>query len=304
MIVISEVMDPQGLALLDNFDVHYDPELYRKREELLSLTHGAEALIVRNQTQVDAELIASAHALKAVGRLGVGLDNLDMPRLAARQIPVIVPRGANAVSVAEYVLGSLLAFRRHLPALSAHVEQGGWVRDMSGTEIAGTRLAILGYGATGQALAQRAQALGMSLAVYDPLAPHIPPGWAVSDLAELFAGADALSLHVPLTPDTRHIINAESLQHLPQEAVLINTSRGELVDEAALLQALQSGKLGGAILDVRESEPPRRPDALGALKNVWSTPHIAGLTQDSQAAIARTVSEGIIQTVAGTPGHR
>jgi phosphoglycerate dehydrogenase-like enzyme len=299
MIVISEVMDPQGLTLLEGLDVHYDPQLYSQRRELLQWTRDAEALIVRNQTQVNQELIESATGLKAVGRLGVGLDNLDMPRLAQRQIPVIVPRGANAISVAEYVLASLMSFRRHLPALGEQVRSGQWVRDMSGTEIAGTCLALVGFGATGKALAYRAEALGLRLKVYDPLATDVPARWAASSLTELFVDADAVSLHVPLTAQTRHLINAYSLRDLAAHAVLINTARGELVDETALLDALIAGELGGALLDVRESEPPVSGDALTALANVWTTPHIAGLTQNSQVAIARTVSEGIKQCLAG-----
>lgn len=299
MIVISEVMDPQGLTLLEGLDVHYDPQLHSQRRELLQWTRDAEALIVRNQTQVNQELIESATGLKAVGRLGVGLDNLDMPRLAQRKIPVIVPRGANAISVAEYVLASLMSFRRHLPALREQVRSGQWVRDMSGTEIAGTCLALVGFGSTGKALAHRAEALGLRLKVYDPLATDVPARWAASSLTELFADADAVSLHVPLTAQTRHLINAYSLRDLPAHAVLINTARGELVDETALLDALIAGELGGALLDVRESEPPVSGDALTALANVWTTPHIAGLTQNSQVAIARTVSEGIKQRLAG-----
>ncbi|WP_020375974.1 NAD(P)-dependent oxidoreductase [Sulfobacillus thermosulfidooxidans] len=170
MIVISERVHPIALEMLSSYEICYDPDLYSQRGALLRVLSRARGLIVRNKTQVDAELLAHAPHLKVVGRLGVGLDNIQTDLLSAQGIQLIVPRGANAVSVAEYVMGMLIAFQRHLLALTQQVRQGGWIRDMSGLEIDGRTLAVVGYGATGQAVAQRAQAFHMRLRVYDPFA--------------------------------------------------------------------------------------------------------------------------------------
>lgn len=293
MIVISERVHPIALEMLSSYEIYYDPDLYSQRGALLRVLSRARGLIVRNKTQVEAELLAHAPHLKVVGRLGVGLDNIQTDLLSAQGIQLIVPRGANAVSVAEYVLGMLIAFQRHLLTLTRQVRQGGWIRDMSGLEIDGRTLAVIGYGATGQAVAQRAQAFHMRLRVYDPFA-QVPQTWATSTLEEVLDGADVVSLHVPLTAKTFHLLNEKTLAILPHHATVINTARGELIDESQLLAALTKKHLGGAILDVREVEPPKASDELLGLANVWCTPHIAGLTEDSQIAIARYVAQGLI----------
>ncbi len=301
MILISEVMHPAGLKLLNAYEVHYDPDLYANRSALLHWAANADALIVRNQTQVDSALLSQAPRLAAVGRLGVGLDNLDMALLVQRKIPVIVPYGANAPAVAEYVVGSMIAFRRHVLCLVDQVRNGLWMRDMSGTEVGGKTLGIVGYGATGKAVAQRAHALGMDVSVYDPGA-DVPDTWRSPSLSALFSRSATVSLHTPLTAKTRHMVNRNTLDELPEGALVINTARGELIDEQALALALASGRLGGAILDVREDEPPPAHDVLRAIKNVWLTPHIAGLTQDSQIAIAQRVAARIDEILRSEAG--
>ncbi len=294
MILITEMIHPIGLDILSRYDddVYYDPDLHQKPEALADRVALARALIVRNKTQVNAELIERAPYLRVVGRLGVGLDNIDQGVLQQRSVRLIVPQGANAVSVAEYVLGMAIAFQRRFPRMMSQLRQGQWIRDMSGGELAGKTLAVIGYGKAGQAVAIRAQAFGMKLRIYDPYA-EVEDSWKTESFEEAVEGADIISLHVPLTPQTYHLINSLTLSLLHSHSLVINTSRGELIDELALLKALETEKLAGAVLDVREKEPPGPQDRLAMLPNVFSTPHIAGLTEDSQIAIARYVAEGV-----------
>lgn len=291
-IVISEFIHPVALEILASHDVVYDVDLFRRPDDLRKVLSRAQALIVRNKTPVDADLLGYAPNLRVVGRLGVGIDNIRQNLLAEKAIRLILPKGANAISVAEYVIGMAISFQRHLWQMTAQTREGNWDRDMSGLELAGRTLGIVGYGATGQQVAVRAQALGMRLKIYDPRAP-VPSQWAAENLEELLRAADVVSLHVPLTPKTFHLLNEKTLAILPRHALLINTARGELIDEAALLIALRTQNLGGAILDVRALEPPAPGDEIAALPNVFSTPHVAGLTEDSQIAIARYVAQGI-----------
>ena len=296
MIVISEMIHPIALDILSSHEVYYDPELYRNPDALFAHVALARGLIVRNKTQVNAELMAGAPYLRAVGRLGVGLDNIDQEVLQQSGVQLIVPQGANAISVAEYVLGMTIAFQRRFLRMTSQVRQGQWIRDMSGGELAGKILAVIGYGATGQAVALRAQAFGMVLKIFDPYAKTATSG-NTRTLEEALKGADIVSLHVPLSHETHHLINQSTLRLLHSHSLIINTARGELINEPDLLRALETKKLGGAILDVRETEPPQTGDLLSALPNVFSTPHIAGLTEDSQLAIARYVAEGIKKVV-------
>ncbi|POB11375.1 hydroxyacid dehydrogenase [Sulfobacillus sp. hq2] len=294
MIVISEVIHPVGLELLRSFPVYYDPDLYQRRAELLERVATADALIVRNHTAVDAELLRHGPHILAVGRLGVGLNNLDIEALRQRGIAVIVPYGANATAVAEYVLGSLIIFRRHLMTLARHTKEGHWKRDMKGNEVKATTLGIVGFGATGQAVAQRAQALHIRVKVHDPTKTQmIPQTWRSTSLENLYAESDHITLHVPLNTQTFHMINPQTLNLMRPDALIINTARGELVDEQALWRRLTQNQLVGAILDVREHEPPSVPDPLATLPNVWLTPHIAGLTAQSQQTIAEAVAAGV-----------
>ncbi|PSR26731.1 MAG: hydroxyacid dehydrogenase [Sulfobacillus benefaciens] len=292
MILISEMIHPVGLDILSSYEVYYDPDLHQDSNALLSQIARARALIVRNKTQVNAELIERAPLLQVVGRLGVGLDNIHQEVLRERDIGLIVPRGANAISVAEYVIGMAIAFQRHFLRMTLQVRERQWVRDMSGVELAGKTLAVIGYGAAGQAVINRARSFGMKLRIFDPFA-EVPGSLKAETVEEALEGADILSLHVPLTHETFHLLNETTLKRLHSHSVVINTARGELIDETALLHALEAKQLGGAILDVREIEPPLQDDRLRMLTNVWSTPHIAGLTEDSQIAIARYVAEGI-----------
>ncbi len=304
MFLITEWM-PVGVDRLAAAGVTlYDPELWRDRARLSAQLANCAALIVRNQTRVDAALLANAPQLRVVGRLGVGLDNLDLEALRARGITVVTGGNANAIAVAEYTLAAMLTLARRLPAADHHTKGGGWDRAAfgAGLELHGKTLGLIGLGDIGARVARRALAFGMRVVAHDPLiTPHhfaaAELGVTLAPLDDLLGESDFISLHVPLLPTTRHLINAERLARMKPTAALINTSRGGIVDEAALLEALRAGRLGGAALDVRAHEPPEQPDPLAQFENVLLTPHIAGLTAESQARVCQAVAEDVLRVL-------
>ncbi len=303
-VVITEMIDRVGIRLLEKIaEVIYDPALWRS-PELLAILKEADALIVRNQTKVTAELLENCPALKVIGRLGVGLDNIDLPASRQHQIPVVFGRGANATAVAEYVLGAMLTAARHFGPATQHVLAGGWQREVFyGTELSGKTLGLIGLGDIGMRVALRARAFNMQILAYDPIlldtsAAVAETGTKLVSLEEVLAQADFISIHVPLIKETRGLFDAEKLDRLKPTAVLINTSRGHIVDEPALVERLREGKLGGAVLDVFAQEPPD-PTRWQGLTNLIVTPHVAGLTHESQSRTASLVCQAIGQILKG-----
>ena len=304
-IVISEFMDePAVEALSKEFDVRYEPDLVSRRDALMVAVERADALIVRNGTQVDALLLAKAGVLKAVGRLGVGLDNIDVETCRARGIQVIPATGANARSVAEYVIVATLILLRGAFASSESMAAGKWPRPKlsTGLEVGGRTLGIVGFGATGRLAASMAQGLGMKVVAYDPMLPVDAPAWRESgaervELDALLTRADAVTLHMPLTPDTRNLFDAAKLAAMKPGAVFINTARGGIVDEAALADALKRGHLRGAAVDVFEQEPLPAGSPLADAPNLFLTPHIAGVTADSNERISALIGQRIAETL-------
>lgn len=307
-VLISEFMDAPAVdALRQRFDVRYAPDLVEQRDDLLRAAGQADALIVRNRSQVDAALLAAAPRLRAVGRLGVGLDNIDLPGCAARGIQVVPVTGANARAVAEYVIGALLVLLRGAYAASAAVADGQWPRAAlsQGLEAHGRTLGVVGFGGIGQLTARLAAGLGMRIVACDAALPAAHPAWAGCgatrlELDDLLAQADAVTLHVPLTAGTRHLLDAARIGAMRAGAVLVNTSRGGIVDEAALAAALRAGHLRGAALDVFEQEPLPAGGALAGAPNLILTPHIAGLTQEANTRVSDMVAAGV--TIALTGG--
>ena len=306
-VVITEFIDRAGVELLRAAGAHVvaEEKLWQQPERLQGLIRGADALIVRNQTQVDRALLSAAAALRVVGRLGVGLDNIDLEACRERGIPVVFARGVNAPAVAEYVVAAMFSLVRPLLSACEAVRRGEWPRQrFTGRELGGKTLGLVGFGAVGQEVARRAQALGMVVQAYDPVIEPGSPrlaelGVRCAPFEEILATSDFVSLHVPLTPATRGMIGPAELQRMKPGAYLINTARGEIIDERALLAALRAGQLAGAALDVRASEPPPVGDELAALPNVVSTPHIAGLTVESQEQIAVRVAEDVLNVLRG-----
>lgn len=300
-ILVTEFMDEAALATLADFAVDYRPDLHADRPALAAAVATADALVVRNRTQVDAALIEAAPRLRAVGRLGVGLDNIDVATCEARGIAVLPATGANAISVAEYVIAAAMALVRGAFLSNADMLAGRWPRAAlgGGGELAGRTMGLVGLGDTAQAVAARAAALGMDVAAFDPHRPADDPAWRTAartaDLATLLGRADVLSLHVPLTPETRMMIDAAAIGRMKDRAVLVNTARGGIVDEAALADALREGRLGGAALDVFATEPltPEAAAIFADVPNLVLTPHVAGVTAESNVRVSRVTAENV-----------
>jgi (S)-sulfolactate dehydrogenase len=305
-IVISEFMDEAAVAsLARRFEVRYDARLVDRSDELLAGLADADALIVRNRTQVDAALLGRAPKLRVVGRLGVGLDNIDLAGCKARGIEVIPATGANALAVAEYVVCTVMLLLRGAYLSSAEVAAGKWPRGAlgEGRETAGKMLGVVGFGGIGRRVAKLAQGLGMKVLATDPAIAADAPVWRESGAAfrgldDLLAESDAVTLHVPLAPETRHLLSAGRLARMKRGAVLINTARGGVIDEAALAEALAGGHLAGAALDVFETEPLPAGSPLAGAPNLVLTPHIAGVTRESNVRVSTLIAEKVAHALA------
>ena len=305
MILITEFMDETAVGRLEAaHPTSYAPQLADRPEELAARVDGIQALIVRNRTQVTAALLDAASRLKVVGRLGVGLDNIDLDACSALGVEVIPAAGANALSVAEYVVANALVLLRGAYQANARMLAGDWPRrECSGRETSGRRLGLIGFGANGQETARLARALGMQIMAFDPMLPREHPAWQgtqAAGLDEVVEQADVISLHVPLTGQTRHLINADRLARMKTGAVVINAARGGVVDDAALAEALHHGQIAGAALDVFETEPLTRDAAriFAGIPNLVLTPHIAGVTKDSNIRVSAMIADHVLDRLA------
>ncbi|MBM7554470.1 hydroxyacid dehydrogenase [Thalassobacillus pellis] len=309
-VLITEVIREEGIQQLkaQNIEVQYDSNLWRDKETLQEKIQHVDALIVRNQTQVDEALLKENSELKVIGRLGVGLDNINVARAKEKGIKVVVPRHANATAVAEYVMATLFHANRPIHLANEDVKQGDWNRvKHTGKEISQTTLGLIGLGEIAHRVAKRAKAFGMEVIGYDPFLTehdHIIAETGVQkkdSIEEVLATADAISIHVPLTDSTKHLISDEHFTMMKPTTYIINSSRGGIIDEMALYQALKNQEIAGAYLDVVEKEPIDISNKLLALENVTFTPHIAGLTNESQSRISMLVTHEVIKLLKGNP---
>ena len=295
-VLVCDTLDVATLGLTDAFEVDYEPSI--TKEDLLAKVEGYDALVVRSRTKVDAEVIARATRLRIIARPGTGLDNIDLRAANARGVEVVNSPEALVEAVAEHVVGLMLAVARSIPAADASMKSGVWDKQrFVGTELKGKTLGIAGLGRIGRRVAEIARALGLSLLGYDVI--EVPQetlaalGCRMVDLDSLFASSDFITLHVPLTSETRHMVDTRRISLMKRSAVIINTSRGEVIDEAALVKALEAGEIGGAALDVFEHEPPG-PEIVSA-SNIITTPHIGGQTKDAQDTAVTIVGAKINQ---------
>jgi len=300
-VLITDRLEALAVQILEPFaQVEWRPGI--DGALLLKALAKADGLIVRGRMQVTADRIAAAPRLKVIGRAGVGLDNIDLPAATERGIIVVNSPAATTVAVAEHTLGLMFALARQIPRADAGLRRGRWLKEkIRGIELQGKSLGLVGLGRIGLAVAQRASALGMRCLGYDPLYPSLspPPGEVeLVALETLLGQADFVSLHVPLSAQTRGMLDAARLKLMKPEAFLICTARGGLIDERALLTALNSGKLAGAGLDVFAEEPPGR-DPLLSHELVVATPHVAGQTIESQERAARDVAEEVLAVLRG-----
>jgi len=300
-IVVTEFMDPAALTVFsDRYNVLVDERLVNEPHRLGQSVAAARGLIVRNRTQVDEQLLDSAPHLEVIGRLGVGLDNIDLAACEARNIRVCPATGANDLAVAEYVIAGILMLLRGAYGESEQVLQGAWPRQaLTGRETSGRVLGLVGFGGIARETAKRAKALGMQVRAHDPFVPADDPDWEdiaarVETLSALLEDADVVSLHVPFNAQTQHLIDAEAIAAMKPEAILINAARGGIVDEAALATALAEQRLGGAMLDVFEEEPLPADSVLVGVPNLVVTPHIAGVTMESNQRVSDLTARNVL----------
>ncbi len=300
-VLVCDPIAEEGIAYLQQY-VHVDvAEKRLSPEELAQRIADYDAIIVRSATKVTREVIEKGKRLKVIGRAGTGLDNIDVA--AAREFGVEVRNtpGANTVAVAEHTMGLIIALARRLVDAVNSLKAGKWEKKrFMGVGLEGKVLGIVGYGRIGREVARRARAFGMRILVNQRrITPELAtdPDVKAVDLNDLLVESDFVSLHVPLRPENVHMIGREQLARMKKGAFLINTSRGPIVDEDALLEALESGHLGGAALDVYTKEPPDPDHPLIRHPNVVCTPHIASQTEDAQRAAAVQIAEQIVEVL-------
>lgn len=301
-IVVSEFMDEAAVDRMSvEYDCLYNPSLVDEPEKLRQLLPGLRALIVRNRTQVNAAILEAADALQCVGRLGVGLDNIDVETCAARGIDVFPATGANDLAVAEYVITTAQALLRTSYLGTASVIGGDWPRQtMIGREMAGKVMGLVGFGSIAREVARRSADLGMKIVAFDPFVSNSDPVWSSASkvsMDEMASAADVISLHVPLTESTRHMIDGDFLHKMKRDAVVINAARGGVVDDQALAQALMNGEIGGAAVDVFETEPltAEAGAKFKGLQNFIATPHIAGVTSESNIRVSHLIADKVLE---------
>ncbi|MES2936195.1 MAG: hydroxyacid dehydrogenase [Pseudomonadota bacterium] len=302
-VVITEFMDGPAVARLRDggHEVVYEPELVDDAQRLAQLARDCDALIVRNRTQVRGALLDALARCRVVGRLGVGLDNIDVQACEARGIRVVPATGANALSVAEYVVTAALVLLRGAFLSSAAVASGQWPRARLGTgrEAAGKTLGLVGFGSIGQTTARLAQGLGLRVMATDPVLASDHPAYAELrvlpvSLEKLLAESDVVSLHVPLTDGTRGLFDANRIARMKPGAVLVNTSRGHIVDLAAVVDALRAQRLGGAAIDVFDDEPLLAGVVPADCPNLILTPHISGVSLESNERVSDLIAQRVL----------
>lgn len=300
-VLVCDPIAEDGLALLAEHAEVVDASGL-DRAALLDAIGDADAVIVRSATVIDAGLIAAAERLRVIARAGVGVDNIDLEAATRHGVVVVNTPTGNTIAAAEHAIAMLLALARRIPLADAALKAGRWVkREATGRQVYRKTLGLVGLGKIGREVAQRARAFEMTVIAHDPFVPDeriLELGVEPVTLDELLARADVVSLHATLTDESRHMMGAEQFAAMKPGALLVNCARGGLVDEAALIDALRSGHLGGAALDVFEDEPQPNPE-LVRLPNVVATPHVAASTEEAQVHVALEAAEQVLEVLAG-----
>lgn len=302
-ILVCDPIAPEGLEILRSA-AEVDVRLRLPEAELLTIVGGYDALVVRSETQVTGAVIEAGRKLQVIGRAGVGVDNIDLEAATRRGILVVNAPASNIVSAAEHALALMLAVARHIPQAYVHLKQGAWAREnFIGVELRGKTLGILGLGKVGTEVAKRARALEMNLIGYDPFVTAEAARQLEVELLpfrEVLGRADFLTIHTPLTSATQKLMGARELAQMKRGARLINTARGGIVDEEALYQAVESGHLAGAGVDVFEEEPPHNCPLFKSDKIVV-TPHLAASTVEAQSNVAVDMARQLLLALSGQP---
>jgi D-3-phosphoglycerate dehydrogenase len=302
-VLVCDSIDQAGIDSMKRagLSVDYKPEI--KPAELVSSVRDYEVIVVRSRTKITKEVVDAAASAKIIARVGVGLDNVDVKAAEEKKIRVINAPEAASIAVAELAIGLMISLARSIPRADAESKRGNWIKkELMGTQLSGKYLGIVGVGNIGRNIGRMAKGLRMNLIGYDPY-PINPEyiketGMIVTDINTLLESADFVTCHVPSTPETKHMFNAERFAKMKPTAYLVNTSRGEIIDENALYEALKSGKLAGAALDVFEVEPPTNKQLL-SLPNLVCTPHVGAQTREAQELASTVIAEKVIQILRG-----
>ena len=306
ILITENIVGDAVEQLRQRWDVEFQPQLWKSEPELQDVAGKAQALIVRNQTQVNRELLENAPNLKIVARAGVGLDNIDLDAANDCNVLVTYTPNENTISVAELTLAAMLSLARRIPAADQHVKRGGWDRQaFTGSELYKKTIGILGLGRIGYQVALRAKAFGMTLVAHDPFV-SASESWVIETDIEMVDASDLLQrshfvcCHLPATKQTENLVSQSFFKEMRSDAFFINMARGQVVDEVALMLALEQDEIAGAALDVREQEPPGTDDPLSQFPNVLLTPHIGAFTVEAQERVVSAVCSDVDAVLSGT----
>ncbi len=292
-ILITEFINKNSLDdLNNNFEIKFDEKLWEKEKELLEIIKNYDGLIVRNKTQVNKDILSNANNLKFIGRLGVGLDNIDTEFCKTKNIHVQPATGMNADSVAEYVISSSMSLIKKIPMFHNRTVKGDWPRTIiKSAEINGKCIGIVGFGTIGRKVADYSLKNGLNVLAYDPYIKKLDDNeknYKLSSLEDVFKNADIISLHLPLTDETKNLINKSSFSKMQKQPIIINTSRGSVVNENDLIDAYDQNLISGFALDVFENEPIKKDlyKRITSEMNCILTPHISGVTTESNIRVS------------------
>ncbi len=295
-VLVSDTISPRGLNILEKAGLQVNLKTGLNPEELKQEIVGYDAIIIRSATKVTADVINSAKKLRVIGRAGSGLDNIDKTAATKRGIVVMNTPGGNTVTTAEHTMSLILSMARQIPRATASMKQGKWEKGkFMGVEIYNKTLGIIGLGAIGAQVAKMAQGMGMSIITYDPYLSEEKTkilGVKITGLEDLMKKSDFITIHTPLTKETKGLINAKRIETMKKGVRIVNSARGGIVDEEALYEALKSGKVAAAALDVFEKEPPVG-NRLLELDNVIATPHLGAATAEAQENVAIAIAEQV-----------
>jgi D-3-phosphoglycerate dehydrogenase / 2-oxoglutarate reductase len=303
-VLISDPLAQEGIDILQSHDrVHVDVKTKLSPEELQEIIGQYDALVIRSGTQVTKEVLESADKLKVVGRAGVGLDNVDIEVATQHGVIVMNTPGGNTVSTAEHTWAMLMSLSRNIPAAYISLREGRWDRKKyTGTELLGKTLGIVGLGRVGSIVAERAKSFGMIVLGFDPYASKErieKMGLEPATLDEIYARSDYITVHTPKSKDTAHLFDDQAFAKMKKGVRVINVARGGIIDEAALLRALESGKCTGAALDVFEEEPPSADHPLVMREDCICTPHLGASTEEAQVNVAIDIGRNVLDTLLG-----
>ncbi len=292
-VLISDAIADECISILKQEGIEVDYRPSADTQEIKEALKDAEGLIVRSGTKVTADLMEGAEKLKVIGRAGAGVDNIDIDAATGKGVLVMNSPSGNSISAAEHTFALMLAFARNIHLAHDSLSSGQWERKKyKGIELYGKTLGIIGFGRIGKEVAKRALAFGMKVKVYDPYIPEIDSQFEKSELEEIIKDSDIITVHIPMSDKTRGMIGSEEIARMKKEAILVNCSRGGIIEEKALAEALCAGKIRGACIDVYENEPPVNSPLCGS-ERICHTPHLAASTDEAQARCGVMIAQQV-----------